>query len=127
MGNFIVREATVTVNPSESGVLDADNDACVVDVKDLERISIFVNQLVDNGNATLTLTKSIDGVNYAPLGSAYDQDDFAAGVNKSFEVSLSDSNGMPLNCAYIKMVLTGSTGTGTYSMTACGTQREGYR
>jgi hypothetical protein len=124
MQRMIVKNATMTVeaaNP-DVGVMAADNDACVVDVSDMSHISIYLNQLVDDGNATLTVTKSVDGVNFAPVASKT-QGDFAAGVNKAVELTLSDGNGMPTSARTLQCVLTGSSGNGTYTMTVAGSKR----
>jgi len=124
MQRMIVKEATQTVEAADPavGVMAADNDAQVVDVSDMSHISIYLNQLTDDGNCTLTVTKSVDGVNFAPVASKV-QSDFAAGANKSIELTLSDGNGMPTSARQLKCVLTGSSGTGTYSMTVAGSKR----
>lgn len=124
MQRMIVKEATMTVEAADpaDGWMAADNDACVVDVSDMSHISIYLNQLTDDGNCTLTVTKSVDGVNFAPVASKV-QTDFAAGANKSIELTLSDANGMPTAARVLKCELTGSSGTGTYTMTVVGSKR----
>lgn len=124
MQRMIVRAASQTVEAADPdvGVMAADNDTQVVDVGDMSHISIYLNQITDDGNCTLTVTKSIDGVNFAPVASKV-QTDFAAGVNQAIELTLSDGNGMPTHAKQIKCVLTGSSGTGTYTMTAAGSKR----
>ncbi len=47
MGAYVTREAILTVNPSESGFLDAVDDVAIVDISDLEKVSILVNRVVD--------------------------------------------------------------------------------
>ena len=128
MQRMIVKAATVTVeaaNP-DVGTLAADGDTAIADVSELSHISIYLNQLEDDGNVTLTVTKSVDGVNFAPV-AAKQQSDFAAGANKSIELTLSDGNGMPTHAKQIKVVVSDKTGTGEYSMTVAGSLRAGYR
>lgn len=125
-GKFIVEAATLTTDTGTTGVLDANADVAVIDVRDKVNVSIYLNQLIDNGAVTLTVEKSIDGVNFAAVATKTEAD-FPAGANKSVELSLSDANGMPLNCAVVKVTVSGHSGTGTYSMTAAGTQRPEYR
>jgi len=128
MQRMIVKAATSTVEAAmvDVNTMAADNDAQVVDVSELSHISIYLNQIVDDGNATLTVTKSVDGTNFAPVSSKT-QGDFAAGANKSIELTLSDANGMPTHAKQIKVVLTGSSGNGEYTMTVAGSLRAGYR
>lgn len=126
-GKLRVNSSYLSTDTGTTGVLDTDGDVAIVDVSDLTNISLYANQLTDDGNVTLTLEKSIDGTNWAPLGSALTQASFAAGANKAVEVSLSDSNGMPLRTKQIRATVSGKTGTGTYSILAVGSQVEGFR
>lgn len=124
MQRLLVRAATQTVEAADPdvGVMAADSDAQVVDVSDMSHVSIYLNQITDNGNVTLTVTKTVDGVNFAPVASKV-QTDFAAGANAAIELTLSDSNGMPTHAKQIKCVVSGHSGTGTYTMVAAGSQR----
>jgi len=124
MQRMIVKAATQTVEAADPdvGVMAADGDTQVVDVSEMSHISIYLNQIVDDGNCTLTVTKSVDGVNFAPVASKA-QGDFAAGANKAIEITLSDGNGMPTHAKQIKCELSGSSGNGTYTMTAAGSLR----
>lgn len=127
-GRLIVKDMTMTVEAADpvEGTLQADDDVAVIDVSDLTGISLFVNQLVDNGNVVLTISKSIDGTNWTEI-TALDQSELGAGNNVATELTLSDANGMPLSTKMIKAVVSGKTGTGEYSIKAAGTQRAGYR
>jgi hypothetical protein len=125
-GRIIVEAATLTVDTGTTGVLDTDADAAIVDVSSLENISIYLNQITDNGNVTLTVEKTIDGTNFAPV-DVIDQSELPAGANKSKELTLSDANGMPLRAKMIRVVVSSKTGTGTYSMTVAGSQVPGFR
>lgn len=127
-GRLIVKDMTMTVEAADpvEGTLQADTDAAVIDVSDLTGISLYLNQLVDNGNVTLTVSKSIDGTNWTVVDTI-DQTEFAVGNNVAKELTLSDANGMPLSTKQIKVVVSGKTGTGEYSLAAVGTQRGGYR
>jgi hypothetical protein len=126
MGKFIVNAATPGVDTGTTGVLDTDADTMIVDVRDLSNLSIYLNQIVDNGNCSLLVEKTVDGTNYATVATKV-QSDFPVGANKSIEIAFSDSNGMPLLCQAVKVTLSGHTGTGTYTVTAAGQQRSDYR
>lgn len=125
-GKFIVNAATMSVDTGTTGQLDTDADSAVVDVSDLTATSIYLNQIVDNGNASLLVEKSVDGTNFATVATKT-QADFPAGANKSIELTLSDANGMPTSAKQVRVTLSGHTGTGAYTMTAAGTQRSEYR
>lgn len=125
-GKLSVRTMTMGVDTGTSGILDTDADTATIDVADLSNISIYLNQLVDNGNVTLTVEKTIDGTNFAPV-DVIDQSELPIGANKSKELTLSDANGMPLRAKQIKVTVSDKTGSGTYSMTVVGAQVQGYR
>lgn len=118
-GRYISKLATLTVDGDSDGLLEADADAAVVDVSDLEGISIYLDQIVDNGNVTLTVEKTVDGTNFA-LVDTKNQDDFPGGANKSVELTLSDANGMATRAKAIKVTVSGHTGTGSYTVHAAG-------
>lgn len=127
-GNFIVKDSTVTVEAANPKIqiLAANGDTAIVDVRDLTGVSIYLNQIIDDGNVTLSVSKSIDGTNWAPVASKV-QSDFAAGANVALELTLSDANGMPLQARQVKVVVSNKTGNGNYTMTAAGSQRTGWR
>lgn len=126
-GNLIVRDGNYTeAADPKVGMLQADNDSATADVRDLTNVSLYLNQIVDDGNATLTVAKSVDGINWAPVATKA-QSDFAAGANVAIELTLSDSNGMALQTKQLRVVLTGKTGNGKYTITVAGGQRNGYR
>ena len=125
-GRFFYKDATMVVDTGTTGVIETDADSAVADVSDLENISVYLNQVTDNGNATLLVEKTVDGTNWATVASKT-QADFPAGANKSVELTLSDSNGMPTRAKQIRVTLSGHSGTGTYTMGVAGTQVDGYR
>lgn len=125
-GKFIDKTMTMSVDTGGTGVIDAVSDAAVIDVLDLTNMSVYLNQITDDGTVTLVVEKTIDGTNFALVGSKSDGD-FPAGANKSIEIPLSDSNGMPLRAKQIRVTATVRTGTGTYSFCVAGSQVAGYR
>lgn len=118
MGNVLVREGTMVVDTGTTLVIDAASDSIVVDVRELERVSLYVNQIVDSGTIALRIDKTVDGTNWATVATLADTD-FPAGANTSKEVTLSDSNGMPLRALMLKVTCTARTG-GSYTATAAG-------
>lgn len=126
-GRFISKPMTLTVDTGNTGVIDTAGDRAVFDVSDLTGISIYVNQLVDPGAAAVSLLveKSVDGLNWAVVGTLADTD-FVASANQAEELSLSDANGMPLSTKQIRVTATSIAG-GEYSAVVVGTQRDGYR
>ncbi len=125
---LVVIAATMTTDASVAdGVLSVDADACVVDVSGLRNVSLYLNQLVDAGNCTLDILRSIDGVNYSTFITAKDQSNFPAGAHTSIEIPIRDANGMWLHSKALKVVLSGHSSTGTYSVTAAGIALEGVR
>ncbi len=125
---LVVIAATMTVDASVAdGVLSVDADACVVDVSGLRNVSLILNQLVDAGNATLAILRTIDGTNWSTFTTAKSQADFPTGANKSIEIPIQDSNGMWLFSKALKVVLSGHSSTGTYSAVASGIALEGVR
>lgn len=125
-GKIIVEAATLTTDTGTTGVLDTVGDIAIIDVRDKVNVSIYVDQIIDNGTVTIVLEKSIDGTNFAALATVTEAS-FPAGANKSFEVTLSDANGMPLNAVVVRASVTVHTGSGTYTMHVAGTQRPEYR
>ena len=125
-GRFISRDATLTTDTGTTGVIDAANDVAVVDVLDLQGISIYLNQLVDLGTVSLVVEKTVDGTNWTPVATKAETD-FSVGANKAIELTLSDANGMPTSAKQIRVTASALAAGGSYSMTVAGTQRDGYR
>lgn len=119
MKNVIYRDATMVTDTGTTGVLDTAADNCVADVSELDRISVYVNQLTDAGTCTILVQKSVDGTNFATVATLAETD-FPAGANRSKEVTLSDANGMPLRAKQIKVTLSAVSGGGVYSATVAG-------
>ncbi len=115
-----------SATPLASGTLSADADSATVDVTGLTNVSAYLNQVVDAGNASLLVEKSVDGINWATVATKA-QSDFPAGANKSIELAMSDANGMPTLAKQIRMTLSGHSSTGEYTLTAAGIQLSEYR
>lgn len=126
-GAFIQKDATLTVDTGDTGYMDEVGDQMVVDVSDMTNISLYLNQITDDGNVTFLVEKTVDGVNWATVDSAKDQDDLPAGANTALELTLSDANGMPLRAKQLRVTLSVHTGTGNYTCGVAGTQVPGYR
>lgn len=123
------RDATLTTDTGGTGVLDAVGDVAIADVKDLQNITVVLNQLTDNGTATIIVDYTLDGTNFIPAIATKADTDFAAGANQSLVAyTLSDADGMPLVALQVKFRMTVHTGTGTYSAGCAGLQPIGnYR
>lgn len=120
-GRFQYKDGTIQTDTGTTGVLDTAGDTCVVDVKELESISAFVNRLTAaNGTSTFLIEKSVDGLNWITVSSTKAQTDIPAGANKGIEFTLSDTNGMGLRCKQLRFTLVTNSGTATYSFGACG-------
>lgn len=116
-----------TTDTGTASILDAAADVAVLDVRHLTNIEIFVNQIVDAGTCTIDIARTIDGVNWDPVGQ-FTEASFPAGANKSQSLLLVDANGMPLLAKQVRVTLTAVAGGGTYTVTGYGaTLREGER
>lgn len=127
MQRMIVKAATLTTDTGDTGQMDEVGDVSVVDVSELSHISIYLNQITDNGTVTIVLEKSVDGTNWAVVDASTVESDFVAGANTALEFTLSDANGMPTHAKQIRARMTVHTGTGGYTMTVAGSLRAGYR
>lgn len=127
-GKYVLRVAgSGAVDAGVAGILDTANDVVVVSVEDLANMSILLNQLVDAGTCTILVEKTFDGVNWISLHAAYAETDFPAGNNKLIELTLSDTNGMPLVAKSVRATLSAVGGGGSYSLAAAGVQKSMYR
>jgi len=121
-GRKVAAALAMTVDTGTTGKIDAVGDIALVDVSELEKIALFINQEVDNGTVTLLVEEAIDGTNWALLATVTEAD-FPAGANTAKKVTLSDSNGMPLVTRQVRVRCTVYTGTGKYSANYIGVER----
>lgn len=122
------RDLVMTTDTGGTGVLDAAGDVATIDVRDLDNVSVLLNQLTDNGTATMIVDYSVDGVNWVQALATKADTDFPAANSVSIVAyTLSDANGMPLVAMMVRVRMTVHTGTGTYSATVGGRQRSNYR
>lgn len=104
-----------------AGVLDTANDVLLCDVRELEGITIYVNQLVDAGTATILVQASVDGVNWATVtNGTLSEASFAAGANTAVIIGFSDARGMYLQAQQIRCLLSAVSGGGSYSFAVAG-------
>lgn len=73
------------------------------------------------GNFTLVVEKSVDGVNFAALATL-DQTDFPDGADVAKEITLSDANGMPVLAKQIRATLSVLEDSSKFSVVAAGVQ-----
>lgn len=109
-----------------SGSINAANCQAQIDMTGMVGSSVFLDQLVDAGTVTLLVEKSIDGTNWATVVTKHETD-FPAGANKSIEVTLSDTNGMPLVAKAVRVTASALSGGGVYGLHAAGKLLDGYR
>lgn len=127
MQRMIVKAGTMSVDTGDTGYMDAVSDAMIVDVSEMSHISIYLNQITDNGTCTFVLEKTVDGTNWVVIDASVTEGEFVAGANTALEFTLSDSNGMPTHAKQVRARMTVQTGTGNYTLTAAGSLRAGYR
>lgn len=116
-----------TVDTGVAGIMDTANDAQTADVRGLTNITMQVNQIVDNGTATINIEGSQDGVAWATLVTALTEASFPAGANTAALVPLNSSAGMPLSLMQVRARLSAVSGTGTYKLVVSGQQLDTYR
>jgi hypothetical protein len=128
-GRFIHKNGTQTVEAADpkTGLIAAVGDTQIVDVQDMTHISVYLNQIVDNGTVVLVLEKSADGITWQTVDASTTEEAFEAGANTSVEFTLSDGNGMYLRTKQIRARCTAIGGTGRYTLSVSGEQAEGYR
>lgn len=85
--------------------IDAANEVLSVNTEDLNNIVLHLIQSVDASTVTLSVEYSLNGTYWRPFTTKADSD-FAAGVDKVIEVTLSDANGMPIPCAAVRIKAT---------------------
>ena len=125
-GKYVQRAGTMTVDTGVTGVLDALNDAAVCDVRDLDDMTVVLNQLVDGGTATLTVEYTADGINWIPLTTKADTT-FRAANNDAQAIPLNVTAGVPLVCMEVRVRLTAYTAGGSYSFCVTGRQTQAFR
>lgn len=119
---LVVRNGAKTTDATDE-LIDALNDRLVVDVSDLDSVSIHLVQVTDNGTVVLVLEHSFDGAFWVVLDASTAEGDFAAAAGDVEPFTLSDSNGMPLVTGQIRVTATTYTGTGVYRLKVAGKQR----
>jgi hypothetical protein len=112
-----------TVDAGTTEQLDTTNDVAVMDVRHCTNIEVFVNQIVDAGTCTIDIERTLDGVNWDPVGQ-FTEASFPAGANKAQSLLLVDVNGMPLLAKQIRVKLTAVAGGGSYTVLGYGVQRD---
>lgn len=108
-----------TTDGGTADLLDTALDVATLDVRHLSNIEIFVNQVNDAGTCSITIERSIDGVNWDPV-STLTEASFPAGANTAQSVLLVDANGMPLLAKFVRVTLAAVAGGGTYSVVGYG-------
>ncbi len=115
-GDYVVRSGAGTAN----ALIDANSEALVCTVEDLEHVVIQLVQVTDNGTVVLVTEASTDGTYWATVDASTAETDFAAGAGTVVEFSLSDSNAMPKAYKQVRVRATTYTGTGTYALRVSG-------
>lgn len=124
---YTYRAGSQTVDTNASGFIQAATDAQVVDISDLENVSVLLNQIVDGGTATIKIDVSYDGTNWVPAVASKADTDFAAGANNTVSAyTLSDANGMAIRAKQVRARCSAATAGGSYSMGVSGKQASGY-
>lgn len=127
-GKYTYRDATMVTDTGGTGLIDTVGDIAIVDVSDMQNVSIVLNQIVDNGTIGLVVDYSVDGVNWIPNITTKIETDFPVGNNVTkVAYTLSDAQGMPLFAKQVRVTCSIRTGTGSYTMGVSGQQSLGYR
>lgn len=115
-----------SVDTGVTGKMDAAGDiAGPVDIRDLDRVSVYLNQTTDGGTCTLLVETSIDGTNWEQFASKAETD-FPAGDNTSLRILLADANKPSLVTKFVRVRLSAFGAGGAYSAGLIGTQRKGW-
>lgn len=118
-GKLIQRLMDLTVDTGATGVIDAVGDIFYADVRELDHISVVVNQITDSGTVTILVEKTFDGTNWIPVATLTESS-FAAGANKAVETTLSDTNGMALRALAVRARCSTYGASGTYTANVAG-------
>lgn len=102
-----------------ASLLDTAGDIAVIDVRHMSQVEVYVTQVADAGTCTIDIDRTLDGVNWDPVGQ-FTEASFPAGANTANSVLLVDANGMPLLAKQIRVKLTAVAGGGTYNCLAYG-------
>lgn len=113
-GKLLARVMDLTVDTGTTGVIDTTGDIAYADCRELDHISVMVDQITDAGTCVINVEKTMDGVNWALVQSLTDAS-FPAGANTSKEVTLSDGNGMPTRALAVRARASAVAGGGVYS------------
>jgi hypothetical protein len=111
--------AAYTTDGGTGSLLDTAGDIAVIDVRHMTNIEIFVNQTTDAGTCTIDVERTIDGVNWDPVGQ-FTEASFPAGNNMAQSLLLVDANGMPLLATQVRVTLSAVAGGGGYTCQAYG-------
>lgn len=103
--------------------LTAVGTSAALACNDLENISFYVEQAVDNGTLVAQLEVKVGDL-WLPVGAAVTE--ITLGTSVAQEVEFSDSNGMSKRAEAVRLDVTTHTGTGEYNLHVVGSQREGY-
>lgn len=112
---------------SDGTTLSTVNDAVIFDVRDQSNVACWVNRAHTGTSATVRVDVSIDGTNFAELGTVQDSDITVAGAGAGKYLTISDANGMWVPVLYVKCTLTAVVGGCTYTCATSGAQRDGNR
>lgn len=124
MNDVVVKSPTLTVNAEEDGVLSTVGDVAVTDVSDVEpgmivQIILLENDIGGAGTLSVTIETSIDGTNFALLGTA-DETDFA-----TEEVAAIAITGR--GARQVRVTYAASDNASVFTTNVVGAQRLGYR
>lgn len=109
-----------------NALIDAALEVQTADVRHLERIEVLLEQVADAGTVVIVTERSMDGVTWQTVDASTTEAEFPAGANTCVSFTLSDSNGMPIVCNFVRARCTALAGGGTYRMKVAGQTRPGY-
>lgn len=103
--------------------LAAADQSLVVDVSDLDNVTVHVVQETDGGTVSLAIEHSFDGVYFAPIGAGLTEASFAAADGAVVERALEGPNGMPIQTGQIRLHCSAFTAGGNYQLKVAGKRR----
>ncbi len=80
---------------------------------------------LDAATFSLVVEKTNDGTNWSTIDT-YDESDFPVGSAKSFEITLSETNGRSIQAKQVIVTLSAMAGANSFSLTAVGLPLPGY-
>ena len=126
-GKYTVRTGVMVVDGASAGFVTESGDSSVVEIEDLDNVSVFIANPLFGGTATLVIDYSPDGVSFVEAVATKHNSDFAANNDAVNAYTLSDTNGMPLCAKQIRLRCTASTAGGEYQLMVTGRQTENFR